>query len=80
VQPPLRSPASINPPGTLGNAPGDTPLAIQSDLFKELVNKIAWVLGSCYKTPYTNNRTTARTYAIKLATVTIRDHGYPPPH
>jgi len=50
---------------------------LQQDSFKELVNKLAWVLGSTYRVPYSNVRTPARQMAITLARVTIADHGYP---
>jgi len=51
--------------------------ALQSDAFKELVNKLAWALGSTYGTPYNNTRTQARVTAIEVATAVILAHGYP---
>ena len=50
---------------------------LQTDSFQELVNKFAWVLGSTYRVPYCNVRTPARKFAIKLATRTQQQIGYP---
>jgi len=50
---------------------------LQQDGFKELVNKFAWVLGSCYRVPYSNVRTPARQLAMDLARLTQQIHGYP---
>ena len=50
---------------------------LQSAAFKELVNKLAWCLGSSYRVPYTNVRTLARQWALELASRTITEHGYP---
>lgn len=51
--------------------------ALQSDAYKELVNKLAWCLGSSYRVPYTNVRTLARRWAIELARKTFLEHGFP---
>jgi len=51
--------------------------ALQSDAFKELVNKLAWALGSTYGAPYNNTRTQARVSAVEIATALILRHGYP---
>ncbi len=61
----------------LGIPPLDTHLALQTDCAKELVNKIAWVLGSTYRVPYANMRTDARQYAWRIVKKVIEDHGYP---
>lgn len=42
-----------------------------------MVNKIAWVLGSTYRQPYSNMRTPAREYAWRIVKRVIEDHGYP---
>lgn len=52
-------------------------MALQTDSFKEMVNKLAWALGSTYRVPYGNQSTLAREYALKMAQAVIRDHGYP---
>jgi len=73
--PPLDpSPLGDNP---LGLAPTETQIALQQDVVKELVNKIAWTLGSVYRQPYSNMRTPARSYAWRLVKGIIRDNGYP---
>jgi len=61
----------------LGIPPLDTHLALQTDCAKELVNKIAWVLGSTYRVPYANMKTDARQYAWRIVKKVIEDHGYP---
>jgi len=61
----------------LGVPPLETHLALQTDVAKELVNKIAWVLGSTYRVPYANMRTDARQYAWRIVKKVIEDHGYP---
>jgi len=79
-----KSPVANPPPGisrsddpTLGVPPLDTHLALQTDVAKELVNKIAWVLGSTYRVPYANMRTDARQYAWRIVKKVLEDHGYP---
>lgn len=61
----------------MGIAPRDAQIALQQDIVKELVNKIAWVLGSTYRTNYSNMRTPARAYAWRIVKKVIEDHGYP---
>lgn len=55
----------------------DTQVALQSDVYKELINKLAWVIGSTYNAPYNNTRTQARATAIEVAGVLITTHGWP---
>jgi len=61
----------------LGVPPLDTHLALQTDVAKELVNKIAWVLGSTYRVSYANMRTDARQYAWRIVKKVLEDNGYP---
>jgi len=61
----------------LGVPPYATQMALTQDVCKELVNKIAWTLGSVYARPYNNNRCLARAYAWDIAWKIIKDHGYP---
>lgn len=72
---------SPSPPETsfslLGLPAAQCQPALQSDMYKELVNKLAWVLGSTYSAPYGNIRTQARATAIELATAVVLAHGYP---
>jgi len=64
-------------PDALGIPATSTLPTLQSDAFKELVNKLAWVIGSTFQAPYSGNRTVCRTYARYLAADIIRDQGYP---
>jgi len=61
----------------LGIPPHEAQIALHQDVVKELVNKIAWTLGSVYRQPYSNMRTPARAYAWRIVKQVIRDHGYP---
>jgi len=61
----------------LGIDPSEAQLALQQDMCKEMVNKIAWVLGSTYRRSYSNMRTPARMYAWRIVKQVIKDHGYP---
>ncbi len=70
-------PLPLDPQRTLGIHPRDTHMALQTDVFKELVNKLAWVLGSTYQQPYSNTKHAARVYALLVAKAVVRDHGYP---
>lgn len=78
----LRAPGSKwvgqNPVETaLGLPPHETQIALQQDVVKELVNKIAWTLGSTYRKSYNSMRMPARAYAWRLVKKIIDDHGYP---
>ncbi len=61
----------------LGVPPLDTHLALQTDVCKELANKVAWVLGSVYRVPYANMKTDARQYAWRIVKRILEDQGYP---
>lgn len=61
----------------LGIPPHEAQLGLQQDVVKELVNKVAWVLGSVYRVNYSNMRTPARAYAWRIVKRCIEDHGYP---
>jgi len=61
----------------LGIPPSASQIALQQDIVKELVNKIAWTLGSVYRRNYSNMRTPARAYAWRIVKQVIKDHGYP---
>ena len=84
MRPPLRSELTIPPPDpdalqedALGIPPIEAQIALQQDSVKELVNKIAWALGSVYRRNYSNMRTPARSYAWRIVKQVIKDHGYP---
>jgi len=70
-------PVTSLPEGALGIPSGDAQLALQTDVCKEMVNKIAWVLGSTYRQNYSNMKTPARMYAWRIVKQVIKDHGYP---
>ncbi|KKL57689.1 hypothetical protein LCGC14_2232890 [marine sediment metagenome] len=61
----------------LGIPPSEAQIALTQDVVKELVNKIAWVLGSVYRVNYSNMRTPARSYAWRIVKKVLEDHGYP---
>jgi len=61
----------------LGIPPGDCHVALQTDVVKELVNKMAWVLGSVYRRNYSNMKTPTRAYAWRIVKRVIEDNGYP---
>jgi len=61
----------------LGVPPIEAQIALQQDVVKELVNKIAWTLGSVYRRNYSSMRTPARAYAWRIVKQVIKDHGYP---
>lgn len=62
---------------TLGVPASETHAALQTDAFKELVNKLAWALGSTYRTTYSNLRSPTRQLAIKMAGYVTQSQGYP---
>jgi len=68
--------ASLSDPA-LGIPAQDAQPALQSDCYKELVNKLAWAIGSTYGVPYKTTRCPARLYALGLAQRVFADHGYP---
>jgi len=61
----------------LGVPPSEAIIGLQQDVVKELVNKIAWTLGSVYRRSYSNMRTPARAYAWRIVKRCIEDNGYP---
>jgi len=73
-RPPANREASFS---CLGIPATEAQPALQSDAYKELINKLAWAIGSSYDTPYNNTRTQTRATAIELASALIASHGYP---
>lgn len=61
----------------LGIPPSAAQPQLQTDSYKELINKFAWVLGSTYRVNYSNVRCPARVVARRLATAVIKECGYP---
>jgi len=64
-------------PGPLGVPASDTIIGFQTEVFKELINKFAWALGSTYRRAYSNQRTPARQLAIAIAKHIVDKQGYP---
>jgi len=62
---------------TLGIPAELTQAALQTETFKEIVNKLAWAVGSTYRQPYRNPRAGARLVAITLAQQVLEVEGYP---
>lgn len=65
------------PQDAFGIPARDAVAARQTEAYKELVNKIAWCLGSTYRVQYSNQRSPIRVYAQRIARAVVRDHGYP---
>jgi len=61
----------------LGAPASATHAALQTDAFKELINKLAWALGSTYRTPYNNTSTPTRKLATRIAKHVLSSQGYP---
>lgn len=55
----------------------ETQVDLRSYVYKELINKIAWALGSTYRVNYSNVKMPARQYANRIAGKVISDHGFP---
>lgn len=73
----------LPPPGEalvdkpLGLPSHETQVALRADVYKELINKLAWALGSTYKVNYSNGRLPARLYVNRLVSRIVADHGFP---
>ncbi len=51
--------------------------ALQQDVYKELINKLSWAIGSTYRRTYTQRRSNVREAAGRLARDLITEEGYP---
>lgn len=69
--------ASLLTDSPLGIPASQAQPLLQSDAYKELVNKLAWSIGSVYRVPYGNTRTEARRLAAHIARIIVTEHGYP---
>lgn len=65
------------PEAALGLPVAETQPLLQPDCFKEVVNKIAWAIGSTYRVPYRSPHTGARAVALNVAQWIIEAQGYP---
>ncbi len=72
--PPLPHSLSDQP---LGIPPAEAQDALKADHYKELINKIAWTLGSAYGVSYSSINMQARKYAQGIVGAIIRDNGFP---
>lgn len=61
----------------LGVPPAETMPKFQTDVYKELINKFAWALGSTYRRSYSRLSAPARQLAISLAKEIVRGQGWP---
>jgi len=77
ISPVKEAPAPEEGPELLGVPPRDTVVGFQTEVFKELINKFAWALGSTYRQPYSNQRSPTRQLAIAMAKHIIEKQGYP---
>lgn len=68
-------PAELGTP--LGIPPSEAQAQLTSDSYKELVNKISWVLGSTYRVNYSNRLSVARQVATRVAAALVKECGYP---
>lgn len=71
------APAPEEGPGLLGVPSAETVIGFQTEVFKELINKFAWALGSTYRQAYSNQRTPVRQLAIAIAKHVVAKQGYP---
>jgi len=63
--------------GLLGIPAFQTVADQQQDVYKELLNKIAWAIGSTYRQSYSGTRSNVRAEAGKVVRALIWEHGYP---
>lgn len=67
----------VQPEGSLGVDGDATQVSLQTDIFKELINKLSWAIGSTYRRPYNNRRMRVRELAVKVATRLVSQEGWP---
>jgi len=72
-----KAPGADTAPEPLGVPPPESIVGFQTEVFKELINKFAWVLGSTYRVPYSNKGSPARQLATLIAKRIIEKQGYP---
>jgi len=63
--------------GSFGITASETQLALQQEAYKEVVNKLAWALGSAYGRPYSNKTMIARKLALEVAVWVVQEVGWP---
>jgi len=67
----------VLPEGSLGIHGSATQVSLQMDVFKELVNKLRWAIGSVYRRPYSNRRSHVSELSIEVARRLISVDGWP---
>jgi len=72
----LRLP-SVRAEGSFGITAGNTQVGLQMEVYKELVNKLAWALGTVYGRSYSNKTTVARKLALQCASMVVSEVGWP---
>lgn len=72
-----KAPTPSEGPEPLGVPAPTTIVGFQTEVFKELINKFAWALGSTYRLPYSNQGTKARRLATLIAKHVVEKQGYP---
>lgn len=72
-----KAPAPLGVPEPLGVPAPTTVVGFQTEVFKELINKFAWALGSTYRVAYSNQGTAARKLAVVIAKHVVERQGYP---
>lgn len=73
---PDKNPFDSRVEGAFGAWVGNTPGEAQVAFTKELTNKLAWVIGSAYKTRYSGVNTPVQAYARRIVKSILKDHGY----
>jgi len=67
----------LSPRSRLGIPASVTFPPLQTAAFKELVNKLAWALGTTYRVSYASARADSRRLATELAGELIKSEGFP---
>jgi len=52
-------------------------IRLQASAYAELVNKLAWALGSAYRVGYNRPKDDPRRTALAMARTFVADHGWP---
>jgi len=61
----------------LGISSEDIDITTHSRVWRELLNKMSWVIGTVYGVPYSSTTCSARGEALVLARLLLADQGYP---
>jgi len=61
----------------MGIPTSETQPSLQTEAFKELVNKLSWAIGSTFRSSYSSPKSPARELAVRVAKRIMELHGYP---